>query len=78
MKDLDRWARDYGHNDFDTYIRAGGSVGEAMRDISRRIRRLVEALKQLQPEIAPEALRLAETDEPPDPENAQIQGAEHG
>lgn len=93
MKPLDRWARDFGYNDYDTFIRGGGSVGEAMRDISRNISRLVAALKQLQPEISSEAERMAKTppseppgnfhtepeaDKLPDPDNAHVQGAEFG
>jgi hypothetical protein len=94
MKPIDRWARDYGHADFDTFIRVGGSVGEAMRDISRRIRSLQLALNSLNVLTAPHSFAAepmaktpppeppgnfhTEPDEPPDPGNAQIQGAELG
>ena len=44
QKALDRWARDFGHNDFDTYIRTGGSIAEAADDIRKGIRLLEAAL----------------------------------
>ena len=106
-KDLDRWAREFGYNDFDTFVRSGGgSILEARRDITQRIHALHDALTALEnyvgrtaeqiaaeadqkaqnqyyanpliepdPLIEPEALREAEL-EPPDTENAHIQGAE--
>jgi hypothetical protein len=94
MKALDSWARQFGYSDFDTYIRGGGSVLDAAQDIAKRIRVLSEAMKALpieqisEPpgvtleqakEVADRGVRqITEPDEPPDPENAQIQGAEHG
>jgi hypothetical protein len=88
MKALDSWARQYGVSDWDTYIRSGGSILDAARDIRLRIRRLEDALTALtevtlEPENPTPAGSLDLTtgkleDEPPDPENAQIQGAEYG
>jgi predicted RNA-binding Zn ribbon-like protein len=101
---LNRWARDFGYSDFNTFIAAGGSIADAADDIRKRIQRLHHALKaltQLMPtddlsdivyntsstqtpaavlhEWQTDALAQTNTeDEPPDPENAQIQGAEHG
>jgi hypothetical protein len=88
-KAIDRWAREYGHADYDTFIRAGGSVGEAMRDISRRIRSLQLALNSItaeppnpqlvnpdKPYVWPEHVAPKAPDEPPDPDNAHIQGAD--
>src|SRR5262249_52090797 len=34
---LDRWARTTGWADFDTYIRLGGSVSDAARDIDAKV-----------------------------------------
>ena len=39
----DRWARDRGWSDFDTYIRVGGSIAEARADIGHRIAMLEDA-----------------------------------
>jgi hypothetical protein len=105
MKALDSWARQFGYSDFDTYIRAGGSIAEAANDIRKRVRILNAALQALEkfpaatddlsdliynpnPSQTPATVlqewqtdAMAQTkteDEPPDPENAQIQGAEHG
>jgi hypothetical protein len=90
MKALDSWARQFGYADFDTYVRTGGSIADAADDIRKRIQVLQAALDALHPQPAPEPVeaRAAEqakaaiveppNDEPPDPENAQIQGAEYG
>jgi hypothetical protein len=104
MNALNRWARDFGYNDFDTFVRAGGSILDAAKDIAQRIRSLQDALKALpmdpryldqrapylvEPDVTlDQAKAVADRgvqqiieppgDEPPDPENAQIQGAEHG
>jgi hypothetical protein len=92
MKALDSWARQFGYADFDTYISTGGNIADAARDIRLRIRRLEDALTALtegltvvtlEPENPTSAGNLDLTtgkleDEPPDPENAQIQGAEYG
>ena len=40
---LDRWARDRGWSDFDTFIRVGGSIAEACEDIDHRITMLEDA-----------------------------------
>jgi hypothetical protein len=40
---LDRWARNQGYADFDTFIRTGGSIVEAIRDINHEIDMLEEA-----------------------------------
>jgi len=40
---LDRWARDRGWSDFDTFIRVGGSIAEACEDIDHRIAMLEDA-----------------------------------
>jgi hypothetical protein len=40
---LDRWARNQGYADFDTYIRIGGSIAEARADIGHRIAMLESA-----------------------------------
>lgn len=89
MKALDSWARQFGYADFDTFVRTGGNILDAVRDIKQRMNTLQLALNQLErsaPVIEPERTRIMpainpETnqadDEPPDPENAQIQGAEH-
>ena len=40
---LDRWARNQGYADFDTFIRTGGSIVEAREDIGHRIAMLESA-----------------------------------
>jgi hypothetical protein len=40
---LNRWARNQGYADFDTFIRTGGSIVEAIRDINHEIDMLEEA-----------------------------------
>jgi hypothetical protein len=91
MKPLNQWARYFGYNDFDTFIRAGGSILDAARDIAQRIRTLQAALKALpmdprylderEPLLREPALFDPDTrteDETVDPENAHVQGAECG
>lgn len=94
MKALDRWAREAGYSDFDTYVRTGGSFADVRRDIAKRIQALHDAMTQIEHRISPDTPRaapatLAEADlaaaskfaahedEPPDPDNAQIQGADY-
>jgi hypothetical protein len=84
---LNRWARDQGYADFDTFIRTGGSIVEAIRDINHEIDMLEEARGALvhgrnaaASTIGPDALAAAEADvigEPADGDNAQIQGFDH-
>jgi hypothetical protein len=92
MKPLDRWAVSAGYSDFDTFIRAGGSIAEVAKDIARRIGELQNALKALAmddpderephtivrpPVIDPDTLaQLEAEDEAADPENAHVQGAD--
>jgi len=62
---LDRWARLTGWADFDTYVRLGGSIGDAARDIADRVlwlNRASAALHSYAP--PPEPKRPA----PPQPE----------
>jgi hypothetical protein len=74
---LDRWARDRGWSDFDTFIRVGGSIAEACEDIDHRIAMLEHARVALGrygdnereevaqhdlPAIGPDALAAAEAD----------------
>lgn len=44
---LDRWARNQGHADFDTFIRVGGSIVEAIRVINHDIDMLETARRAL-------------------------------
>ena len=95
---LNRWARNQGWNDFDTFVRTGGSIAEAREDIDHRIAMLETARTALArysgkdqtqderkqdgtpPTIGPDALARLEAEqlgEPPDPDNAQIQGFDH-
>jgi hypothetical protein len=37
---LDRWARSEGYHDLDTFIRAGGSMMEALQRVERELQRL--------------------------------------
>jgi hypothetical protein len=87
IKALDQWARDCGYNDFDTYVRAGGSIIDAVEDIRSRIRKLEYALIEIgpmdprpilpfHPPKPPESPETVTEDETPDPDNAQVQGAE--
>ena len=62
---LDRWARLTGWADFDTYIRLGGSVSDAAKDIAGRalwLSRAAAALPSYTPPPEPKGA------EPPDPE----------
>ena len=81
-KALDWWARDFGYNDFDTYIRSGGSVDDAAQNIRQRINTLLDALHAITGKLGvedtpkPEPIEPGHVDEPVDPANAQLQGAE--
>lgn len=46
-QNLNRWAHHAGYADFDTYIRAGGSILDARRDIQLQISRLQSMLTAL-------------------------------
>lgn len=75
---LDRWARERGWSDFDTYVATGGNMIQAARDIEHRITEMSGALRALRdfsgrdvaedaavsacPTIGPEALAAAEAD----------------
>jgi hypothetical protein len=75
---LDRWARNQGYADFDTYIRVGGSIAEACENIDHRIAMLEDAKvaagrygdneredgaqHDSAPAIGPDALAAAEAD----------------
>jgi hypothetical protein len=93
MKALNQWARYFGYNDFDTFIRAGGTLDEARCDIERRSRILEDALNaiaNIQVGVKPptdasvEAKPITSSDaadaedEPTDSDNAHVQGAELG
>jgi hypothetical protein len=82
---LDRWARNQGYADFDTYIRVGGSIAEARADIGHRIAMLESARGALGgygdtgredvaqhglPAIGPDALAAAEADAAGEPVDA--------
>jgi hypothetical protein len=83
---LDRWARNQGYADFDTYIRIGGSIAEARADIGHRIAMLESARVALgryqpgdrvkpadstpNPTIGPDALAAAEADAVGEPVDA--------
>jgi hypothetical protein len=89
MKPLNQWARYYGYNDFDTYIRAGGSIVEAVDDIRKRIAVLQTALTELargHDEPISHTIGLEDMkaiiaddteDEPVDSQNAHPQGDDH-
>jgi hypothetical protein len=44
---LDRWARERGWSDFDTYVATGGNMIQAARDIEHRITEMAAALRAL-------------------------------
>jgi hypothetical protein len=83
---LNRWARDRGWSDFDTFIRTGGSIAEACEDIDHRIAMLEDARVAVgrygdngredvaqhdsAPAIGPDALAAAEADAVGEPVDA--------
>jgi hypothetical protein len=62
---LDRWARATGWADFDTYVRLGGSIGDAARDIAGRVLWLNRATAALHSYTPPPEPKRPE---PPQPE----------
>jgi hypothetical protein len=74
---IDHWARERGYHDYDTYIRTGGSVADAAQNIRQRINTLLDALHAITAKASPEPMAKVEpAEEPPDPDNAHIQGAD--
>jgi hypothetical protein len=59
MKELDRWAREFGYNDFDTFMRTNANIEEARRDIRQRIRWLHNALDAIEEREPPAAEQAA-------------------
>ena len=108
---LNGWARSQGYSDFEIYMAAGGTIGEAVADLNKRRHRLDLAMvalyawkappapevHELHPAMVPGAelveeheranarladAALAEAEAQvigdPDPDNAEVQGADHG
>jgi hypothetical protein len=75
MNPLDRWARDFGYNDFPTFIRTGGTIREAASDIRHRIQALQDALAEIRLLQPLTSMHAPDTyDEHAEPENAHAEG----